>query len=387
MDEMTIEFWMYPRAHTANYVRAISKGGYLDNGWTMYTGVIGTNTLYPYFGQNGGTGWSGAMAPGIAYQFNQWQHVAVTVKLGSSGKSYLNGISLGSVVPATYYPTTTRQLRVGLEGGSPFNGMIDDVRIYNYARTQKQIVEDMLGSPKAVSAGGGNAVGYWKLDEGYGGAAYDSGPNKINGTISNGTWTNSGKFGKAQTFGATTSVTATITDPAYSNTLSLWVNPTTSVASKTLVTAAKLTTDSSSRPVYGGCTGTALTLSQWTHIAAMSDGSGSCKIYQNGIQTASSTTGVTFGTSVNIGASSFTGSIDEVKIYSYPLTADEIKLDYNKGSSMVLGTLGSSSSYQPNANSQIYCVPGDSTSCAAPVGEWNFEEGTTGTSYDISGNG
>jgi hypothetical protein len=62
-------------------------------------------------------------------------------------------------------------------------------------------------------------------------------------------------------------------------------------------------------------------------------------------------------------------------------------LDMNKGSTQVLGALSNNSTYQPNAANQEYCVPGDTTSCAAPVGEWKLDENTGNTAYDSSGNG
>lgn len=33
-----------------------------------------------------------------------------------------------------------------------------------------------------------------------------------------------------------------------------------------------------------------------------------------------------------------------------------------------------------------YCIPGDASTCRAPIGEWNFEEGSGGTVFDTSGN-
>ncbi|MEM4134511.1 MAG: LamG-like jellyroll fold domain-containing protein, partial [Candidatus Micrarchaeia archaeon] len=172
----------------------------------------------------------------------------------------------------------------------------------------------------------------------------------------------------------------------------LWLNPNTNVASKTLITASKLTTDSSSRPVYGNCTGTVIPLNHWTHIVVISDGANVCKIYQNGKQTASSTTGVSFGTSVNIGAASYIGLIDEVKIYNYALSEDEIKQEYNRGSAIVLGSLSDTSalsggSVASNSASAEYCVPGSSDYCAPPVAEWKFDEKQGQYAYDISGNG
>ena len=52
------------------------------------------------------------------------------------------------------------------------------------------------------------------------------------------------------------------------------------------------------------------------------------------------------------------GSVDEVKIYNYALTADEVKLDYNRGSSIVLGSLSDNSTYAKDAAHHEYWVPG-----------------------------
>ena len=246
------------------------------------------------------------------------------------------------------------------------------------------------GHPAPGSPVGSSPV-YWKLDEGYGTAANNSGNggSSLNGSITSGTWTNAGKYNKALTFTASTSVTTTIIDPAYSNTVSLWVYPTTSIASKTLVTATKFITDSSSRPTYGSCVGTALALSTWTHIIAVSNGSGSCAMYQNGNVTATGTTGVTFGTSINIGGLSFIGSIDEFRFFNFPVTADQVKLLYNQSSQAALGALSTDSSgVASNADTDSYCPPGQGSVCTPPVGEWKMDENTgIATTYDTSTGG
>ncbi|OFW63197.1 MAG: hypothetical protein A2Z35_03755, partial [Actinobacteria bacterium RBG_19FT_COMBO_36_27] len=229
--------------------------------------------------------------------------------------------------------------------GFEFPGYFDDLKIYNYPRTQVQIIEDMNAGNPTTGTLAGSAYVQYNFDEGNSSTAHNigSGGTSLNGTISNGSWTNSGKFDKALTFGATTSVDATITDPGYSNSISLWVNPTTSAASKNLVKSGKLTTDSSSRPIYGDCTGSALSLNTWTHIAAVSDGSGVCRLYQNGFLVSSGTTGVSFGTSLKIGDSSFIGSIDEFKFFTFPLTAEQVKIEFNRGTSAVMGATSSTS--------------------------------------------
>lgn len=52
-----------------------------------------------------------------------------------------------------------------------------------------------------------------------------------------------------------------------------------------------------------------------------------------------------------------------------------------------MGALGTNSSYQPQAANQAYCVPGDTTFCAPPVGEWTMDEQNGQYAYDTSGNG
>jgi len=82
-----------------------------------------------------------------------------------------------------------------------YNGSIDEVKIYNYARTQKQILEDMNGGRPASKS----PVAYWKFDEGYGTTVNDSGDRGNDGIISGATtngaiWTNDGKVGKGLEF-------------------------------------------------------------------------------------------------------------------------------------------------------------------------------------------
>lgn len=69
---------------------------------------------------------------------------------------------------------------------SYFDGIIDDVRIWNVARTQQQIQDNMN---KELAGNEPGLVGYWKFNEGTGTAAYDSTANGNNGTINGATWT------------------------------------------------------------------------------------------------------------------------------------------------------------------------------------------------------
>jgi hypothetical protein len=71
-----------------------------------------------------------------------------------------------------------------------FPGLIDEVRIWNYALTLAEIQEGMTHELRGTEKG---LVGYWKFNEGQGTTAFDSAPIPHNGTLVNGpTWTTEG---------------------------------------------------------------------------------------------------------------------------------------------------------------------------------------------------
>ena len=360
-----------------------------------------------------------------------WNYVAVTYDSSGNYKFYINGVAAGSGtnLQTFSWPST---IDLGHYGGgttSSMNGMIDDVKIYNYARTQKQIVQDMNASHPSVGSPVGSPVGYWKFDEGYGTTANNSGNggSTLNGIISGAAWTNSGKFGKALSFNGSSSYvdlgTLSSTGGASQLTWSFWTNPTTLAATKCIF--CKMDSGNSARS-WGITTGTtssqiqvyiatsstdsntyattpvgALANGQWSHVEAVFDGTQAdnasrLKIYINGvpqtltftgtIPTTTTTAGTAHIGSSNDGYMFYNGVIDEAKIYTFPMTADEVKIDYNQGKAMQLGNAGNNASYAKNSDAQQYCIPGDTTSCAAPVLEWNFEENSGSTANDTSGN-
>jgi hypothetical protein len=117
---------------------------------------------------------------GFALAANTWNHVALSYNNGTyvafvngrqvatgaySGLSALNGYSIIGA-----YDDLAGDVN------SYFPGVIDDVKMYNYARTEKQVAEDMNGGhPGPAGSPLGTAVGYWKLDEGNGTVAKNSG--------------------------------------------------------------------------------------------------------------------------------------------------------------------------------------------------------------------
>jgi hypothetical protein len=77
-----------------------------------------------------------------------WTHVAVTIK-GDTGRLYVNGELVNTNTSMTFNPIAVTQTN-NLVGKSQFvndvelNGLIDDLKIYNYARTSTEIGKDYL---------------------------------------------------------------------------------------------------------------------------------------------------------------------------------------------------------------------------------------------------
>jgi len=115
----------------------------------------------------------------------QWHHVALAFQQPSL-TLYLDGVSvatawLGSPINAVAAPLTIGSLALGNDQPwTFFFGEIDEVRIWNVARSQAQIVGAMNACLTGTEAG---LVAYHRFDAGWGQIAVDSGPNGIDATL------------------------------------------------------------------------------------------------------------------------------------------------------------------------------------------------------------
>ncbi|TAE10754.1 MAG: BspA family leucine-rich repeat surface protein, partial [Bacteroidetes bacterium] len=92
-----------------------------------------------------------------------WLHVAVSITGSSTFVSYVNGVSeaSGGLLGLS---SNTLNLTIGERpsGGFPFNGQIDEVKIWNTTRTEAQIRTSMCSKLTGVESG---LVGYFRFDE------------------------------------------------------------------------------------------------------------------------------------------------------------------------------------------------------------------------------
>jgi hypothetical protein len=344
---------------------------------------------------------------------NTWYHITVTAD-GTKLNMYLDGAKSST---SYSYNGTVSDSSIDLEFGNyntsgwELDGTIDEVRIYNYARTPQQIVEDMNAGHPAGGSPLGSQLLYYKFDRGYESTAYDSGIGGNNATISNATWTNSGKIGKALSFNGSSSyvkLNTSLLSDKEALTVSVWAKPTSLGDHDTIIgefsPGVIFGMMANGRfKFYNGSnyysTANPITTGEWQHLAYVFNGdSQTITFYRNGkyvegissvgSSLISSTVDTEIGARNNGANDQYQGVFDELKIYNSALTADQIVLDMNQGKSVVYGSTSTDSSGNPdNSASREYCVPGDSTSCSAPVAEWKLDEKNGTNAYDTSGSG
>ncbi len=412
----TVELWVKPTSSIASQA-LVGKAEELRV-FTDSSGNAGCQIKSSSTWQTASTGTQGLTLQG-------WNHVACTYDKATL-KIYVNGVLAKQQALTTTIDDTANAIKIGQDdsASTPYSnltGVTDDFRFYNYARTQKQVVQDMNGGHPLGGSPVGSQVGYWKFDEGYGTTAHNrgNGGSVLDGTLTNmaspatatSGWTNSGKFAKALNFDGSDDFIQINSAPNLTDsvTMSAWIKPTTAFSGFETIFDSQSSADTYNNQYnmfldsngkvntyYTGlCTSnTALSLNNWTYVA-ITGTTTQLNIYINGMldQTCNQAKPSTTTTILRFGARSattnrFTGSLDEVKVYSSALTAQEVQIDYNHGSAIGMGVLGTDTSGNPsNSADRAYCPPGDTTATCGPVGEWNFEEGSGSSVNDTSGNG
>jgi hypothetical protein len=113
---------------------------------------------------------------------NSWTHIAATYDQ-TAIKIYLNGVLNASFNTTQALPTGSEVWYLGKRWDGTtemFSGIMDELRIWNVARTQAQIQETMNSTVPTNSAG---LRAYYKLDETTGAIASDATGNNFTGTV------------------------------------------------------------------------------------------------------------------------------------------------------------------------------------------------------------
>jgi hypothetical protein len=391
----TIEFWVYPTTTSEHFIDLDGSNYISASSGTVSATGFSSPTIYV----------NGVVSTTIVA--NQWQHIAVTTETAENATD----LDIGR-----------------LEGTDFLSGIIDDVRIYNYARTSGQIIEDMNAGHPLGGSPISSMVGYWALDELSGQTANDRGFGNNPATLGTSssaeaadpTWQTpenckingclymdgDGHIEPGQ------GVNNDDLDIAGNLSFSFWFNADTVVNDAHMLHTGETgseteadndlylikwdtTSGNDLEYCHENSTGTDncnifdvnLSTSTWYHLAVTRDVSANTvKLFIDGHlrgtydytndPTGGSGGETRFGSNDD-GGNDFTGYMDEIKIYNATLTPAQILIDLNAGSAINFGT-------GTVEGATAYGGPGGDP----PVGWWKFDENTgTSTTADSSGNG
>ena len=322
---------------------------------------------------------------------SNWHHLVVTSD-GSVVRLFLDGAqktltaAVGSNTGQWFASAVdANRLNLGSQNGaSSLLGSLDDVRIYNRALSADEIKRlYKIGATVKLNTTANSLtnglVGWWTFDgkDMSGVQAYDRSGNGNRGILTSGPVRVSGKIGQALSFDGVNDYVDAGTGSALTNlrtfTLSAWVKPRTVGTSGGriidkhngdgsggwvfYITSNKLgffTVDGIDNAEWQSAANS-ISYNTWQHVVVTFQNGGTPIFYVNGI--VSAVTNNDMGTqllgddsslSVKIGdapidnTTAFNGLIDDVRIYSRALSADEIKRLYNMGGTVKLNTTSTS---------------------------------------------
>jgi hypothetical protein len=350
---LTLSAWIKPTAYPSERSTIIQGGN--PNAYYLSLNSDGSVQTYWYGKSPEGYFSSGAGTVPL----NQWSFVTATWD-ASNVRLYVNG-QLLSTTASTGTGAVPAHLIFGAESAArQFVGSIDDPRVYNRALSTGEVVnlassyesQINLYQPEAAAAGvnlTAGLVGYWPFS----GNAKDATPYSRSSTVTGAVLTTDrdGRASSAYSFSGSGQYIDAGANPitgASPFTLAAWIDTSqvsrysgaltigasgggTSAYIGTVNTAQVGTSNSIGGGFYGTNVGSGIaTTGQWVHVAMTFDGT-TGTMYVNG--TATNTfpyTPALAGTYLRIGrigsdtTYDFSGSIDDVRLYSRALSAAEV---------------------------------------------------------------
>jgi len=365
--DWSISFWMKNQGNDSNFQylvtqRDTSEGdspiniSFYGVSYSSNPGKLNFNVSNSYFTSTS------------ALTKDTWYHVVFTIVAGGAMGIYINGVLDASGTETTTRATpTTLNLAIGSNGSNtdyPFNGLIEQVRVYKSALSLASI-QDIYNNSKPGSLpplktssdlttaetsfpSGATTFALWDFN---GDSVAD--PTTYNGTDSSISYV-SGKFGECAQFNGTSSAITFSSNPINWGTsnysVSFWFNATsvpgtymTFIGTYSAVPGGWSidtgTTTDYLRFYFDGGGGVNLsststfTTGVWYHVAITMDHSSAAKIYLNGIEDAvhsGSSIGTNTGATMIIGynaqmsSNTLNGSMDQLRIFNSALTAEQI---------------------------------------------------------------
>jgi len=160
-NQITIEAWVRPTNFTASKQTIVHKNDGANVKYALSIDSLTNNLVFDIATSNGNI----SLASTTAIQPGDWRHVAATYN-GSVVTLFLNGTVIATATLTGNIVSNTANLLVGRgnNSGSFYTGQIDELKIWNTARTSLQIRNSM--HTRLANASSVNLVAYYRFDEG-----------------------------------------------------------------------------------------------------------------------------------------------------------------------------------------------------------------------------
>jgi hypothetical protein len=163
-EPLTVEFWLFVPSWPDNWQKVVSKWGSRGGDDDEFVISLGHNGTYG-FANTGRTG----LDSNTTLPANIWRHFCCVWDSANGHYAlYLNGERVPqSLKGGDALRLTGEPIRIGTDGhhNQWFRGIIDELRIWNVARSRVVIIRDMYRKLKGDEPG---LKGYWDFDEGEG---------------------------------------------------------------------------------------------------------------------------------------------------------------------------------------------------------------------------
>jgi len=442
---LTVELWVKINGNNTNYNIGLID---IDSENDYFFYLVGKRAAW--------VGKPGQCRTADTVEVDSWHHLALVLEKDTVKAMYIDGVSQGLDEPYS----CTNPLKQTWKLGSLYNdstlalyGSMDELRIWNVARTEQEINDN---KDKELTGSEAGLVAYYNFNDGSGTTLTDVTSGGHDGTLNNmeaEDWVSGAPVsevvtqskslyfsGSAGNQSGIASGFKNLVDSVY--TQELWIKPDAYTASwgeahvlqfvgdyhsqlylkiKNADTAWVYTQDGN----MSWENGTVVTLDKWTHLAYVRDGKeDSARIYINGVlsstvvldhdspTTADSNLVLGLYNGYENGESSYSGLMDELRIWNKALTLEEIQADMvkelngsedglvayydfnNQSGSMVKDRSSNSLDVQlKNMDASNWKT--ENTPFTPPVipendeliALWHFDEGSDTIAVDASGNG
>ena len=403
-DTLSIEAWIKTTSTGTDTNNIVSWGNSSpSNGSNVQFRTNTTGKLQ--FGSHPADGGWVAVESSRAVNTGEWVHVAVT-KAGSTVKLYINGVEDNGGINSNSMTVDRMAIAKYYEGaaGEVFAGSIDEVRLWNDARTEAEIRQNMyrqFDNPLAEA----NLVSYYKFNQADGETTAIDYKGDRDGALTNMTgneWeTSPAMFGPKNCleFDGTNDYVRVDSAPAFSSTITIeaWIKTTSSADNREIVGWGHTSGDNVAEFRAGGGklqfgmwdgawsqieSTRNINSGNWTHVAVVKE-SASIKLYVDG--EADTTGSISKSLTLDVmaianliqagvvNAYNFPGCIDEVRIWSDARTQTELRENMYKNLTGNEGNLVAYYTFDDSSGSTLADFSGnaqDGTLQSMDTGDW-----------------